>query len=63
MKQVFLAERLLERPDNVKSIIMGQDPVSGYVSPRVRGYNISLKSLRSVTGIAFHGIGKKQCIS
>ena len=62
MKQVFLAERLLKRPANVESIIMAQDPVSGYVSPRVKRYNntkIPLKSLRSATGIAFHGIGNK----
>ena len=50
MKQVFLAERLVDFPQKVQCLIMGQDPACKESSN-------NLSNLRSATGVAFHNIG------
>ena len=49
MKDVFRAEKLVETPERVRCLIMGQDPVG-------RG---DASYLRKATGIAFHKIGDR----
>ena len=50
IKGVFYAESQVN-PEDVKCVLMGQDPVSKNTS------SMSLHALRNATGIAFHNIG------
>ena len=50
MKQVFLAERLIDFPQRVKCLIMGQDPA-------YKESSNNPSKLCSATGVSFHNIG------
>lgn len=56
IKQIFYPERLVQSPDRVRCLIMGQDPVSNY------GKKYTEDILRGGTGVAFHNTNENSGI-